>query len=291
MKKVILLCILFSITALKAQSIKIWDKMEQVENGKQSELTVFKADTNPNGGAIIICPGGSYVFLGINREGYDVAEWLNSKGITVFVLNYRRAYRNHHPAMIQDLQRSTQIVKERAKEFEIDPDKLGLMGFSAGGHLVGIASTYYDVNFMEQIGINPAVSLKPAFTAMIYPIVSMTDSLAHKRSRKNLLTKKYTSEQIQAMSLEQNVRSDMSPVFLLHCKGDKTVNYKNSLYYQQALKEKDVKSVYYQFDKEGHGFGIGKRKYLSEEAQNWKEYFIQWLDSFLVNKDSFSYTK
>lgn len=238
MKRIFVIFFLFLTTSLQSQTIQIWNGVDFVKNGKKTELVVFKAESNPTKTAVIICPGGSYHYLGIQNEGYNVAEWFNSKGITAFVLKYRRAPKNHHPAMIQDLQRSIQIVKENAKEFGIDSNKVGVMGFSAGGHLVGIASTYYDCNFMDQIGIKSSVSLKPAFTAMIYPVVSMTDSLAHKRSRKNLLTRKYNSDQIQMMSLERNVHPDIPPVFLLHCKGDVTVNFKNSFYYQQALQKK-----------------------------------------------------
>ena len=139
---------------------------------KRSELTVYLPENDKNTGiSVIVCPGGSYCYLGIHREGHRVARWLQSRGIAAFVLRYRVGmYGNHHPAMIQDLQRAIQLVRKKSALWGLDTNKVGAMGFSAGGHLVGTAGIYYRENFMQSLGIQPEVSLRPDFVAMIYPV-------------------------------------------------------------------------------------------------------------------------
>jgi acetyl esterase/lipase len=277
---------LFCTTIFSQQVIKIWGKHPVSRKMHRSKLTVFKAKENMSGISVIICPGGSYQLLAKKKEGYKVAQWLNENGITAFVLSYRVGlFGNHHPAMIQDLQRTIQLIKENADDYNINPDKVGVMGFSAGGHLVGTAGTYFDTNFMESLGIVPQTSIRPAFIAMIYPVITMTnDSIVHKRSRRKLLSTQFKQlpELAQMMSLEQNVRSDMPPVFLIHCKDDKTVNYYNSLYYNAALAEKNVPHCFKLYDKSGHGFGIKPdQRHNIIEAALWTQLFIPWIEDIM----------
>lgn len=226
---------------------------------------------------MIICPGGSYRYLGMNVEGERIAKWLQHNGISAFVLRYRVGRnRNHHPAMIQDLQRAIQLVKENHLLYNIDSTKVGVMGFSAGGHLAGTAATYYHENYMETLGITPSVSLRPDFAVMIYPVVSMMDSIAHRKSRVNLLGKRYTAENKEKMSLELNVHSDIPPVFLMHSRYDKTVDYRNAFYYQKALEEKGVSCNFLLYDEKGHGFGINPTS-RRRKAPAWINQFIPWL--------------
>jgi len=149
------------------------------------------------------------------------------------------------------------------------------MGFSAGGHLAGIAATYYQTNFMDDLGIEPKTSLRPDFVAMIYPVVSMTDSLAHKRSRRNLIGKRHSPELKNMMSLEQNVHEGLPPVYLIHCKKDKTVDYRNALYYNDALIREGIPCEFTLYDDCGHGFGINPNR---RHAPFWINNFIRWLD-------------
>jgi len=253
-----------SVSAQK--TIKIWEGMDLSIKHKWSELTVFLPENpNPSGISVIICPGGSYYWLDIENEGFSVAKYLNKKGITAFVLKYRTAKRgNHHPAMIQDLERAIRIVKEKSGEFGIHPDKVGVMGFSAGGHLAGTAAIYAEE------------TTKPCFAAMIYPVISMQDPICHKKSRKNLLGKNYPEEWKEKMSLEKNVNAQMPPVFLLHCVGDKTVDYQNSVVFEKALIEKNVSHKFLLLDeyrKGGHGFGIQP----NGKATGWIDAFVDWV--------------
>ncbi|MDR0725073.1 MAG: alpha/beta hydrolase [Prevotellaceae bacterium] len=281
MNKILIFFICFTstnVSVLAQTTLKIWERTALfTTKQKWSELTTYlPSQENNTGISIIICPGGSYCYLGMKKEGHQIARYLQSKGIAAFVLRYRVGlYGNEHPAMIQDLQRAVQLVKEMSGETGIDPDKVGVMGFSAGGHLVGTAATYFDVNFMEPLGIVPDVSLKPAFVAMIYPVVSMTDeNIVHKRSRRNLLGKSNKTKAMENyLSLEKNVREDMPPIFLMHCTGDKKVDYRNSEYYAEALSAKKVKHKYLLFDEKGHGFGIKP----NGKATGWQEHFISWL--------------
>ncbi len=257
--------------------MKLWDA-PWTSKMRRPKLSIYKTEVNNTGISVIICPGGSYFYTGIKDEGEMVAKWLNKNGISAFVLHYRVGlHGNHHPAMIQDLQRAIQLVKEDSAEYGISPEKVGVMGFSAGGHLAGIASTYFDINFLKNLNIEPKVSLRPAFVAMIYPVISMNDSIAHKKSRRNLLSNKYTKEEMRMMSLELNVRSDMPPVFLIQCKKDKTVDYRNSECYSHALSMKGVPYKYKLYDEPGHGFGINMKRGYGQ-APMWNQDFIPWLE-------------
>ena len=276
--------ILFSISLSAQQEIKIWGDNPVSGKMKRSILTVFQAKENPSGISVIVCPGGSYRYLDKKGEGYKVAQWLNENNITAFVLFYRRGlFGNRHPAMIQDLQRAKQIVKENSQKFDVNPDKIGVMGFSAGGHLAGTAGTYFDINFLEEFGVTPQVCLRPSFVSMIYPVVTMTDeSIVHTKSRKNLLSSAYSSELARKMSLELNVRRDMPPVFLVHCIDDKTVDYRNATNYMARLQEKGVSNFFELYNECGHGFGVNpKMREGANEAPLWTQLFISWIEETL----------
>jgi acetyl esterase/lipase len=291
MKKIhfILLLLLFSdltIPLLAQNAIKIWDSIEKNTKQKQSELTIYLPEKEKHTGiSVIICPGGSYCYLGMKHEGHEVAEYLQKQGIAAFVLRYRTGISgNRHPAMIQDLQRSIQIVKEMCPTYDLSPDKVGVMGFSAGGHLAGTAATYFDTNFMEALDIIPQVSLKPAFVAMIYPVITMQqDSIVHKRSRRNLLGYFCRKKEMEDyMSLEKHVPDGMPPVFLLQCKNDQTVHYRNSECYAQALSKKGITCKYLFYDQnvgnyKGHGFGIRPNGITT----GWQHEFVSWLQSVI----------
>jgi len=277
-KKSLLSCLLFGFSGMhlaSQQTIRIWDEKAATKKMKQVRLTPFIAENNSTGIAVIICPGGSYRYLGTKIEGSRVAEWLQKNDISSFVLHYRTgSSKNRHPVMIQDLQRAIQVVRENHATYRIDAEKVGVMGFSAGGHLAGIAAIYHQTNFMEELGIAPTVSLRPDFVAMIYPVVSMTDSIAHKKSRRNLLGTRYTTEMRHMMSLELNVHNDMSPVFMIHCTKDKTVDYRNALYYYEALTQQGIPCDFTLYEESGHGFGINSN---SANAPSWINRFIPWL--------------
>lgn len=255
----------------KKKKIKIWEGTSITKKQKWSELFIFLPQKQETSGvSIIICPGGSYFWLDMDNEGFSIAEYFNKQGITAFVLKYRTALQgNHYPAMIQDLENAIQYVKTNSKNYGIDPNKVGVMGFSAGGHLAGMASIYSDI------------SLKPCFTAMIYPFISMEKGICHYKSAKNLLGDNSPSELIQKMSLEKNVHANMPPIFLLHCTGDQTVNYKNSMVFAQALTKHNVKHKFLLIDENGHGgHGFGIKP--NGKATGWIEELLKFIEEFNI---------
>lgn len=288
MKKILIsgfiLCIALQVFAGNTRTysvIKIWQGIDTIcYKNEHSQLLVFTPDSSKNNNAaVIICPGGSYGHLGVKHEGIEVAQWLTKLGFTAFVLKYRVGMQGyHHPAMIQDLQRSIQIVRERAISWGIQHNKVGVMGFSAGGHLVGVAGIHYDYNFLAYQGLHPTVSLRPDFVVMVYPVVSMRDSIAHKKSKRNLLGRNYSEDLIHKMSLEENVHAHVPPIFIVHAVGDKVVDYRNSVYLYRELQRASIPHIQYiQFECEGHGFGISEKR----NAVAWKWIFDceQWMKS------------
>ena len=265
----------FVVHAASQQVIPLWETDNASKKMKKAAMIEFVAQNNTNGLSVIICPGGSYRYLAMKKEGTKVAKWLQKNGINAYVLRYRTGSRNNRfPVMMQDLQRAIQLVKENHSTFCKDSCKLGIMGFSAGGHLAGTAATYFQTNFMEDLGIEPNGSLKPDFVAMIYPVVSMTEDFAHKRSRRSLLGKRYPIETQNMLSLEQNVHPDMPPVFMIHCTKDRTVDFRNAQSFYDALIRNSVPCEFITYNEKGHGFGINPD---SSRAPSWINRFIPWL--------------
>jgi len=275
MKKYVLIILLISIINIFfGQTIKIW---ENAALKAKSEMYVFFPEKDKNNHtAVIICPGGSYCYLGIKQEGYEVAKRLTEQGFTAFVLRYRVGMHSaQHPDMIQDLQRAIQLVREGAQKYNIDEDKVGVMGFSAGGHLVGTAAVHFDENFMTPLGINSQRSLKPYFTVMVYPVVTMRAPYAHRKSRKSLLGSKPAEELLHKMSLEENVHKNMPPLLILQAKDDKVVDYRNSVMLTDSLKKKDVqKWRFILYNTGGHGFGALPKQ--GTDFAFWFDDFMKW---------------
>lgn len=281
---------LFAVIEAKANDrINIW---EGTACKKKAILTPYLAE-GENNIACIVCPGGSYFWLDRKTEGIGVAEWLQSQGISAFVLEYRvggfPAFITHYrlisrghryPDMLQDVQRAIQIIRENAEDFHVDPNKLGVIGFSAGGHLTAMSGLFFDADVLSTCGVTPSVSLKPDFIAPIYPVVSMTDKSVHKRSRRGVLGegKSISKEMKDSLSLEKQVRKDMPPTYLMNCVDDPIVDYRNSELLDSAMTVSGVDHRYVQFKTGGHGFGATPSKTTSE-AIAWKEDFLAWLKS------------
>lgn len=290
-KKIFILTIICLLLSLRGyaqnNSFNIW---EGTECDAKVTLTPYLANGN-NNIACIVCPGGSYFWHDKKTEGDGVAEWLQSQGISAFVLEYRvggvPAFITHYrliarghryPDMLQDVQRAIQLVRENADKYHIDPDKLGVMGFSAGGHLSAMSGIFFDTDVLTEFGIKPTVSLKPDFIAPIYPVVSMVDKSTHKRSRRGILGegKSISKEMKDSLSLEKHVRIDMPPTYLMNCVDDPIVDYHNSELLDSAMSAKGVDHRYVQFKTGGHGFGATASK-TTAEAIAWKEDFMNWL--------------
>ena len=274
------LALLLCVVVLLAQPrpLHLWKGVPSMKHQNKTQLYVYKAPDSINTGVcVIVCPGGSYSHLmGIKTEGYGVAKWLNTQGINAFVLRYRVGmYGYHHPAMIQDVQRAIQYVRDHAKEFHVNPDKLGTMGFSAGGHLVTMSGVFCEENYLAPLGVQSTASLRPDFVVPVYPVVSMQDSIAHQRSRKNLLTEEYTKEQQDKFSMELQITPKMPPTFLVTAKNDSVVMCQNSINLDRALTAAGVPHVFLLYDTGNHGYGMDEKR--APEAARWKYRFVKWL--------------
>ena len=267
--------------------VPLWEGYD-VSHGKQVTLTPFLAENNASGISVIVCPGGSYYWLDEENEGDDVARWLQSNGISAFVLRYRvagiGAFIWHHrilfrgkqyPDMLTDAQRALQWVRQHTDEYQINPDKVGMMGFSAGGHLVMSAACFNQTNFLEDNHVN----LRPAFVAPIYPVVTMRESCVHKRSRRALLSERHQNDLIMrdSLSLERHIPANCPPVFLVNCIDDPVVDYHNSILLDSALAANKVNHHYIQYKTGGHGFGASEEKGTAE-CRQWKTEFLKWIN-------------
>lgn len=266
--------------SIQNDTIKEWS--DTTETGrilmrqvKDPALTVFlPAKDKATGTAIIICPGGGYSYLVINKEGTEVAKAFANRGVTAFVLKYRlpddRIMQDRSIGPLQDAQRALQLIRERAKEWHIDPAKVGIMGFSAGGHLASTASTHFHREVIDNPG---QVSLRPDFSILIYPVISFSDSLAHKGSRKNLAGEDTPAALINLYSNEQQVTAETPPTFIFHCADDNVVPVMNSIRYYEALLKNNVPGEIHIYPVGGHGFGLRNKKVKSQ----WLEICFDWM--------------
>jgi acetyl esterase/lipase len=226
------------------------------------------------GTAIIICPGGGYSRLAMDHEGFHIAKWLQEMGIVGIILKYRlpseKIMVNKSIGPLQDAQEAVRIARRRASEFNIDPDKIGVIGFSAGGHLASTISTHYNELIYPQ---KDNISARPDFSILIYPVISMKDGITHNGSRNNLIGNNPGNVLIEKYSNETRVTPDTPPTFLVHSSDDVVVPPENSLLYYQALIKNKVSAEMHIFQTGGHGYGLeGKGTH-----ENWPESCKRWL--------------
>ena len=212
-----------------------------------------------NGTAIVIFPGGGYQHLSMQTEGSEVANWLAGAGVTTFVVRYRLGPKYRHPTMLGDAQRAIRTVRARAVEWNVDPARLGVIGFSAGGHLAATAGTHFDTGNASSADPVERASARPDFLLLIYPVITMRDSLTHGGSRRNLLGTQPTPELVRLLSNETRVSAETPPTFLVHSTDDKAVPVENSLLFYEALKRNGVRAEMHVFEHGGHGFGLAPR--------------------------------
>lgn len=237
-------------------------------------LTAFvAAPEKATGAAVLICPGGGYKILAINKEGYRIAKWLNTLGISAFVLKNRlpddRIMEDKSIGPLQDAQQGLRIIRKHAEKWNIDPQKIGVLGFSAGGHLAASLSTHYDQKVYEA---SEAISARPDFSILIYPVISMQEGLTHGGSRTNLLGATPSPAQVDWFSNEKQINAQTPPALLIHSVDDGAVLIENSISYLQAMKKQGVPVELHAYRNGGHGFGLGLRdthKYWSEACENW----------------------
>jgi acetyl esterase/lipase len=245
------------------QTIPLWPNGVPGSQGTDPDkdvptLTVWppKAEL-ATGSAVVVCPGGGYGMLAMDHEGKQVAEWLNSLGITAFVLKYRLGPRYHHPAMLQDAGRAIRTVRAKAGEWKLDPHKIAILGFSAGGHLASTAGTHFDAGKPDADDPIERVSSRPDRMILVYPVIALATPFGHTGSLKNLLGDQPSPELVESLSNERQVSKETPPTFLVHTDADKGVPAENSLLFALALRKAGVPVELHLFERGTHGLGLG----------------------------------
>jgi acetyl esterase/lipase len=253
------------------------DKILIISNVSRPSLTAYLPPKEiANGTAVIICPGGSYAVLAASHEGSDVAKKFNEMGVAAFVLKYRlpddTIMINKEIGPLQDAQQAIKLVRENATGWNINLSKIGIMGFSAGGHLASTAGTH----FMHAVIENKNnINLRPDFLILIYPVISFTDAIGHIGSRENLLGENPSEKKIKEYSNELQVTVQTPKTFLVHAENDDVVNVKNSINFFEALQQNHVLAELHVYPKGGHGFGMNN----PTTKDKWMERLQNWMDS------------
>lgn len=236
-------------------------------------LTAFPAPKEKaTGAAIIVCPGGGYSHLA-DHEGRPVAEWLNTLGISAFVLKYRVGPRYHHPAPLLDAARAIRMVRARASEWQLDPNRIGILGFSAGGHLASTIGTHFDGGKADAADPIERVSSRPDLMILIYPVITMRE-FAHAGSKRMLLGENPPEDLVKLLSNDEQVTKETAPAFLVHTADDPGVPVENSLRFAAALRKARVPVEIHVYEHGPHGFGLGTKDPI---LATWPQRCAEWL--------------
>ena len=244
------------------------------EDRDRPELTIYLPESGASGTGIVICPGGGYVGLAVDKEGTQVAKWLNSLGVAAFVLKYRLGPRYHHPSMLQDAQRAIRTVRLRAGEFGLAPDRIGIMGFSAGGHLASTAGTHFDAGNPSAPEPLDRVSSRPDFLILCYPVITMELTFTHRGSRNNLLGPEPDPKLVELLSNELQVTPQTPPTFLFHTDADTGVPPENSVRFYLALRKAKVPAEIHIYERGPHGVGLAPQDPV---LSSWPDRLAAWL--------------
>jgi acetyl esterase/lipase len=237
------------------------------------QITVY-LPRQSNSTAVIVAPGGGYTNLAMNHEGRQVANWLNAMGVTAFVLQYRLGPRYHHPVELGDAQRAIRLVRSRAAEFRINPERIGMLGFSAGGHLTATAGTHFDAGSPSAADPIDRVSSRPDFLVLAYPVITMNPEFTHAGSRRSLLGENPDPRLQEELSNELRVTAQTPPTFLFHTTNDNGVPVMNSVVFYQALVKAGVPAEMHLFANGPHGVGLA----LNDPAlSEWPKLLEGWL--------------
>ncbi|MAM17822.1 MAG: alpha/beta hydrolase [Christiangramia sp.] len=300
MKRILLLMLLVSSFAV-AQDLELALWPDEIPNSRPSDekeiqekngILWIRQVQNPGievylpvpqiatGQAVLICPGGGYQGLAFDWEGRQIAKWLNSKGIAGIVLKYRlpnsRSIETSYKAPLQDARRAMRLIRSRAEEWKLDENKIGVMGFSAGGHLASTLGTHLEMEEnLREDEINK-LKAKPDFMVLVYPVITMNSEYTHQGSRNSLLGQNPGEELVKKFSNELQVTSETPPTFLVATSDDEVVPVQNSLHFYESLVNSKVPAEMHIYPKGGHGFAFGTGQYY---LQDWNEILASWLQN------------
>jgi len=297
-----LFCVIFIINCYAQETIlKVWPggvpgsikdetyiEKSSMTNGTYSNfnkvtdpsLFVFlPAGQNATGAAVLICPGGGYGGLAFNHEGFAIARWLNDNGIAGFILKYRLPsdliMKDKSIGPLQDAQEAMRIIRRNASNWKINPRKIGVIGFSAGGHLASTISTHYSDKVYE---VSDTTSARPDFSLLIYPVISFDAAITHGGTRKNLIGENPSESDIKRFSNELQITTETPPAFIVHSADDKAVSVKNSIVYFEGLQKNNIPAELHIFQKGGHGYGLSVD---SGTQSAWPDLCLRWLKEIL----------
>jgi len=279
-----------SFTTLSAAEPKtelLWPQGAPGANGTEAKdkptLIVYlpEKDKSPTA-AVVICPGGGYGGLAMDHEGHQIAQWLNSHGIAGFICDYRHRGKGYgHPAPLQDAQRAIRTVRARASEFNVDPAKVGILGFSAGGHLASTVLTHFDKGEAAAEDAVMQQSSRPDFGVLCYAVIAFDQPYTHKGSQNNLLGKDAAPDLIASLSNEKQVTTETPPTFLWHTNEDLGVPPQNSLVFYEACVKQKVPAELHIYEKGRHGVGLAQG---IPGTEAWPAACVAWLKNHGVGK-------
>lgn len=264
-------------TSYKTEVVYIAKNTPRIYRVTDPSLDVYTAPPEKsNGTAVVICPGGGYIRLAADKEGHDVALWLNNQGISAFVLKYRlpsdKIMKDKSIGPLQDVQEAVRLVRRNAAKWHLKTNKIGVMGFSAGGHVASSAATHFNDTVYQS---KDTTSARPDFSLLIYPVISMNSKITHKGSHDNLIGEHPSAELTKRFSNELQVTDQTPPAFLVHAFDDGTVPVENSINYALALKKNHVPCELHIYQQGGHGFGLAANSKGTESG--WPDACLKWL--------------
>ena len=252
------------------------DGVMRIENISEAEIYVYLPEKEKStGAAVVICPGGGYWIEAIQHEGFQIAEFLKENGVAGIVLKYRLPYGNHKIPLM-DVHQAIRIVRSKAAEWNINPEKIGIAGSSAGGHLASTAGTHYDAGNPQATDPLAKLSCRPDFMLLIYPVVTFKEEWGHMGTRKNLIGETLDWKMVKEYSNELQVTADTPPAFFILADDDKTVPPRNSIEFYMAMKQYSIPAEMHIYNKGGHGFGMRNN---NQPCNNWPGLFIDWMKS------------
>ena len=295
----IAIVLFISVKALGQEKLFLWPEgfvpnqevSQEKEKITKADIIIIENVQNPSieiylpsksirtGKAVVICPGGAYGFLAYDWEGTDFAKALNAKGIAAFVLKYRlptsASIIDPKWAPLQDVQRAIRLVRSHAKRWDIDPTKVGIMGFSAGGHLASTLGTHYNRETLDRLKDTiDSLSARPDFMALIYPVITFDKKHYHGGSKNNLIGKNASTDLVNEFSNNLHVNSNTPPSFLVHSADDKAVPIANSLLFYSALIKNGVSAEMHLYPRGGHGFALARGK---GSLEDWPQLLFNWI--------------
>ena len=286
--------LMLSTTLLQAQTepdtVLLWPEGAPEAKGQtpQDQPTLIRYPApkeTATGAAVVVCPGGGYSMLAMDHEGHQIAQWLNSFGVSAYIVTYRLGKNGYqHPIPMNDGKRAIRTVRTRAADWGIDPDRIGVLGFSAGGHLASTLGTHFDAGDAQATDPIDQVSSRPDFMVLLYPVITFTEDYQHSGSRKMLLGEDADPTLVASLSNETQVKDDTPPTFLVHTSEDTGVPPQNSIAFYLALHEKGVPVELHIYEKGRHGLGMGSR---GSAFSSWPERCEEWMRErgVLVNHD------